>query len=275
MLAEASTPMDRTESMFQMPKNRMHAPPEYQALLRAAGLSAESVFTNPQIKPWRVLPDRENCTLDLQFEGQPVRLHVKRYKPERGFKTPAQIEYQGIAALAYEKIPTADLVAWGVMLDHRSFVILKHLDGYTAADKLIQQGTPFDKLLIPTADLAAKLHMANLHHRDLYLCHFLAKPDGDAIDLRLIDAARVARLDFIFTRGRWIVKDLAQFWYSTTKLPITDAQRDAWLKRYAEQRGLPGYAGLKKAILRKVARIARHDAKLNASQPKRNISIPT
>jgi len=261
--------------MFQQPKDRLHALPEYQALLKVAGLTAETVFKHPNIKPWRVLADRENCTLDFDFDGTPVRLHIKRYKPQRGFRTPGEIEFMGMSALAYEKIPTAPLVAWGVMLDKRSFVILLHLNGYTPSDKLIEQGTPFDKLLVPTADLAAKLHRANLHHRDLYLCHFLAKLDGDQVDLRLIDTARVARLESMLTRGRWIVKDLAQFWYSTTKLPITDDQRDAWLKRYAEQRGLPGYVGLKKAVLRKVDKIARHDAKLNAAQPDRNISIPT
>ncbi len=261
--------------MFQQPKNRMNALPEFHALLLAAGVNADNIFKHPLIKPWRVLEDRENCTLDLPFEGKPVRLHVKRYQADRGFKTPAQIEYQGMAALMYEKIPTAPLVAWGVMLDRRSFVILKHLEGYTPADKLVEQGMSFDKLLKPTADLAARLHRANLHHRDLYLCHFLAKPDDEDMDLRLIDTARVARLGSIFTRGRWIIKDIAQFWYSTTKLPITDAQRDAWLKRYAEQRGLPGCEGIRKSMLRKVARIARHDAKLNALQPKRNISIPT
>lgn len=261
--------------MFEQPKNRMNALPEYHALLSAAGVTADNVFKHPQIRPWRKLEDRENCTLDFEFEGKPVRLHVKRYQADRGFKTPAQIEYMGMSALMYEKIPTAPLVAWGVMADRRSFVILKHLAGHTPADKLIEQGFAFEKLLKPTADLAAKLHLADLHHRDLYLCHFLAQSDNEDMDLRLIDTARVARLESIFTRGRWIVKDLAQFWYSTTKLPISDTQRDAWLKRYAEQRGLPGFEGIKKAILRKVAKIARHDAKLNASQPNRNISLPT
>ena len=253
----------------------MHAAPEFNVLLASVNLTPEAVFTDQRIKPWRVLPDRENCTLDVDFEGAPVRLHVKRYPPQRGTKTPAEIEATGLSLLMNDRIPTAPLVAWGVLPDRRSFVILQHLDGYTPGDKLIEQGAPFDPLLVPTADLAAKLHMANLHHRDLYLCHFLAKPQDSGVDLRLIDTARVAKLRSILTRGRWIVKDLAQFWYSTTKLPITDAQRDAWLKRYAEQRGLPGYAGLKKAVLRKVDKIARHDAKLNASQPNRNISIPT
>src|SRR5205085_11401166 len=137
------------------------------------------------------------------------------------------------------------LVGWGKLIDGRSFTIWQDLAGYTPTDKLVEAGVPFDRLLVPTADLAAQLHRAGLHHRDLYLCHFMVKlgedaADGaatEATDVRLIDTARVRRLGGLLTRRRWIVKDLAQFWYSTTKLAVTDEQRSAWLKRYAEQRG--------------------------------------
>jgi len=84
--------------------------------------------------------------------------------------------------------------------------------------------------------------------------------------VKLIDAARVGRLGGLF-KQRWIVKDLAQFWYSTLSLAVTDEHRDRWLNRY-------GGEGMKSAILRKVKSIARHDAKLRRAQPKRNISIP-
>ena len=41
--------------------------------MRAVELDAEAVFTHPQIVAWRTLTDRENCTLDAEFEGKPVR----------------------------------------------------------------------------------------------------------------------------------------------------------------------------------------------------------
>jgi hypothetical protein len=136
-------------------------------------------------------------------------------------------------------------------------------------------GLPFGRLLEPTAALAAKLHQRGLHHRDLYLCHFFAKISGDAVDLRLIDCARVKRLPGFLTRFRWIVKDLAQFWYSSLKHgQIADADRAAWLGHYAEQRGVTSVTRLRRAIERKVGWITKHDAKLNRAQPNRNISIP-
>ena len=45
--------------------------------------------------------------------------------------------------------------------------------------------------------------------------------------MRLIDTARVRPLPVLFTRKRWIAKDLAQFWYSTLGLAVSDEQRQA------------------------------------------------
>jgi hypothetical protein len=246
--------------------------PKHQPLIRQIGLDAAAIFTDPRIKVWRSLPDRENCTLDEKLPtGQTIRLHIKRY-PRAKSPTPADIEVAGSDLLVQQNIPTSPAIAHGRLADGRSFVIFKNLDNYTPADKLIESGIPFDKLLLPTADLAAMLHNNKLHHRDLYLCHFMARLDGDSADVKLIDAARVARLGNPLTRRRWITKDLAQFWYSTTKLPITDKQRKDWLTRYAKLRGTKSWL-LLPSIRAKVRSIARHDVRLNQKQPLRNISL--
>jgi hypothetical protein len=250
----------------------IHVAGKYQPIFRELGIDAESVFDHPLIKVWRTLNDRENCTLDETLrDGRKIHWHIKRYKSSR----PMSDEINGHRALVDAQIPTAELVASGKIPDGRSFVIFEDLSDFTAADKLIQNGASFDRLLNPTADLAANLHKAGLHHRDLYLCHFFAKPVNDEMDIRLIDTARVKKLPGIFTRSRWIVKDLAQFWYSTLALKITDDQRAAWLTRYAEQCGLIATAPLRRKIDRKIAWIAKHDAQLRRQQPHRNISIPS
>jgi hypothetical protein len=166
-----------------------------------------------------------------------------------------------------------NVVGWGKIDDGRSFFITEDLAGYRAADKLIDAGTSFEALLAPTADLAGKLHRAGLHHRDLYLCHFFAKVQGGDVDVRLIDVARVARFGRLLRR-RWIVKDLAQFSYSTLAhgAAISDEHRRRWLNRYAGHEPSPRFV---RAIERKVRAIGRHDAKLKKAQPTRNISIPT
>jgi hypothetical protein len=241
--------------------------PTYQPLMRMLGLDAETVFHHPDIRVWRKLPDRENCTLDADLpDGRRVRLHVKRYVSVDA----ATPEVAGQRLLTDHAIPTAPLAGWGTHAG-KSFTIFDDLVGYTPADKLLNTGVAFDAILESTAALAAKLHHANLHHRDLYLCHFMVKLDDAKVDLKLIDTARVRNLPGFLTRRRWIVKDIAQFTYSTHAHNITDAQRTAWFDAYAKH---GGSAGIAPAVSRKVRAIARHDARINARRPERNVSIP-
>jgi len=262
--------------MMQTPRSFFGVPKQSQPLLRELGLTElGQIFADPRIVPWRSIEDRDNCTLDAVLsDGRPVRLHVKRYKRVWSAKPPGEVEADAFYRLQRAGIPTANLVAWGKLEDGRSFIMSDDLAGYRPADKLIESGTPFNCLLEPTADLAAKLHDAGLHHRDLYLCHFLANLDARPVDVRLIDAARVAELPGWPFRQRWIVKDLAQFWYSAVRLNVPETQLDQWLNRYAQQRSLGSTTRLRRAIERKVQWIARHDAKLNQRQPNRNISLP-
>jgi len=264
--------------MLQAPKNELRVAPPYQPVFRELGIDADEVFRHPQIKIWRKLDDRENGVLDATLaNGRHVRWHVKRYQAARGFTLPAEDEVKGHQALVIERIPTAQLVAWGKLLDRRSFVIFEDLAGYEPADKLVERdAVSFEAILGPTADLAARLHEAGLHHQDLYLCHFLIDP-GDLAGVRLIDPARVRRLGSVFTRRRFIVKDLAQFWYSTTRLPaVAGEQRERWLERYAGRRKLTAgrVRSLTASIGRKVRRIASHDANIHVRDPSRNVSIP-
>ena len=255
----------------------MQVAPEFQPLFREVGIDADAVFSHPEIRAWRSLDDRENCTLDATLtSGERIRLHIKRFPVStlRAGHSPADAEVGGLQHLARAGIPTAKLVAWGRVNDGRSFVITEDLAGYAPADKLIAGGVAFDRLLEPTASLTAALHSAGLHHRDLYLCHFFVRLD-EPVDVRLIDAARVKPLPGWLTRRRWLVKDLAQFWYSTLEHAITDAQRCAWLDQYAQRLSTDlSVSRLAASLRRKVRQIAAHDARLRACQPRRNVSIP-
>ncbi len=246
----------------------------YREGFRQIGFAAQTIFDNPAVKPWRVLEDRQNCTWDVPLSGRNVRLHVKRFPRMRG-KSPAELEAEGYQLLRERGIPSAEVAAWGTLEDGRSFIATEDLAGFSPADKLVEVGSPFDRVLIPTADLAARLHGAGLHHRDLYLCHFMVRfsPSG-AAEIRLIDAARVRALPGALMRRRWIVKDLAQFWYSTLAMNISDVQRNEWLRRYCGDSEMGEMESLRKSIVRKSAAIGKHDEKLRRREPLRNISIP-
>jgi hypothetical protein len=246
----------------------------YRENFRQIGFAAQAIFNDATVKPWRVLEDRQNCTWDIPFSGRNVRLHVKRFPRMRG-KSPAELEAEGYKLLRERGIPSAEVAAWGAVEDGRSFIATEDLAGFSPADKLVEGGLPFDRVLAPTADLAARLHGAGLHHRDLYLCHFMIRfSQSGAAEMRLIDAARVRALPGALTRRRWIVKDLAQFWYSTLAMNVSDLQRDQWLRRYCGKGEMGEFESLRKSIVRKSAAIGTHDEKLRRRQPLRNISIP-
>lgn len=273
----------------------------YVPLLKAAGLvDGVSVFDHPKITVWRSITERENATLDFVFDGTPRRFHIKRDKPA-GRKTPSANEAAGLALLAQANIPATPLVAHGRLPDGRSFVITDDLTGYRDAEKLVAGGFEFLRLLEPTARLAARLHRAGLHHRDLYLCHFFVDAQRLGADdaVRLIDTARVKNLPRFFAR-RWVVKDLAQMIFSLEQTGVGEGMRRQWFEQYTQflrepasgKTGQttftshvsprPPLAGSQRinvpswsSVLKKVTQIARHDASLKRAQPGRGVSLST
>jgi heptose I phosphotransferase len=255
-------------------RSACHVAAQRQPILRELGLDAQTVFTHPEIRVWRKLPDRENATLEAKLGGGgTIRLHIKRYLPARRKTRPADEEAKGIQLLERAGIATVPLVAWGHDETERSFLITEELADQRPLDKLIAEGLEFDRILKPTAHLAARLHNARLHHRDLYLCHFFARTDDPAGTPTLIDAARVRPLPRMLA-GRWIVKDLAQFRYSAMQLNVPEDRLDAWMEEYARARQIVNLRPLRRRVERKAAWIARHDARLIRRQPGRNISLP-
>jgi hypothetical protein len=238
----------------------------WEATWRDLAMTPEAVFTDPRVKVWRTLPDRENATVETPLG----RLHIKRYK--RGSVPDARAELGGLELLRQAGIPTLELVAGETLADGRSFVVTADLVGYASGQQLMRRGVPFDRLFEPTARLAAQLHAAGLCHRDLYLCHFFCR-ETDPADVRLIDVARVRKLPAWPFARRWVVKDLAQFRYSSAEFAVPTGRLDEWLDEYSRLRQLTTRA-LLRPVQSKTRRIAVHDANLRRDHPDRNISLP-
>jgi hypothetical protein len=258
--------MSQSESFqwLEMPEDNIHFDISADAaLLLQAGLDARAVFSDPRIRVWRKLADRENSV----FESEGVKWHIKRYPNGQM----AIQEVQGISLLKDNGIDTVSLTAWGVLSDRRGFVISRDLEGYLAGDQLVRQGGDPKLFLEPSAQVAAKLHSAGLHHRDLYLNHFFLKTTQTPVHCVLIDPARVKRLPWLFKK-RWVVKDLAQFGYSLQKVRLPSDFFDQWLGLYERFGGFP-ISIMRSAIDRKIRWIAKHDSKLNKQQPTRNVTF--
>ncbi|MFT3788741.1 MAG: lipopolysaccharide kinase InaA family protein [Tepidisphaeraceae bacterium] len=264
MFAAASTSIPRTGPYFAVVS-------EHRELFRAAGFaSAEDLFKDDRLNVWRDLDERDNSTLDFDFNGQAVRLHVKRDKRPR--PDPVDAEAFGIMLLERKGISAAPLVASGRVADGRSFVVTRNLDGYVSADRLIEQGHSFEEYLGPTLDVVTRLHRAGLHHRDLYLNHFYIRTATDEKQpaVRLIDAGRVKPLPAFFFRQRWIVKDVAQFIFSLGQIGVPREKQEAWLSRYSA--ATRDYK-LPAAVWGKVRSIAKHDKALVERKPTRNVRL--
>jgi len=246
--------------------------PGGNAALERFALNPIQVFDDPRITVWRDLPERQNAYLDTPPDSPaPARLHVKRYKPPHGPE--AASEAGSIELLRQSDIATVPLVAWGTCPDGRGFLISSDLAGMVPADQVISKATLSTTILRQVAALAGKLHRSGLHHRDLYLCHFFVDPGDGHREVHLIDPGRVARLPRSPLKLRWIVKDLAQLCYSLRETGMGHQQRDELLCYYFAQAQVPCRWLIRRLIPLKIALIARHDRKLRARQPTRNISI--
>ncbi len=247
----------------------IHASADWSAVFAIAGIDGGAVFTDPRVKVWRRLDGRENAV--LQLPGAP-RLHVKRYLTPAAGMTPAETEARALNLLTGAGVGCPTVAGWGQLADGRSFIMTEDLAGHASCQEILRNGGTFSEVLKPTAAVAAALHRAGLHHRDLYLCHFFLRSSDR--DCRLIDAARVGPLPRWLAR-RWIVKDLGGFAFSTREFNAPEAQLAEWFAAYGAGRGLSTAetASLFRSAVRKADAIARHDARLRLRQPDRNISI--
>jgi len=119
------------------------------------------VFDHPDIKVWRSITERQNCTLEADLRWPPIRC-TSSATPRRGFTTPADDESRGIRGASDREDPTVPLVGWGKLVDGRSFVITGTFAVF-AMRKNCAKGWEFERILEPTADLAASAR-CGLHH---------------------------------------------------------------------------------------------------------------
>lgn len=256
-----------------MPNSNLHISPDYTAMMAELGIeSAAQIFVDERLRIWRDLPDRDNSTLDATLaDGRTVRLHVKRDKFRRS--EPMALEARGIGLLESAGIASAPLVAYGDLSDGRTFVITENLDGYASADRLLERGEPLEPISDVMSEVSARLHLANLHHRDLYANHFYLRPGaGGRYEVRLIDTARVKPLPTWF-RERWIVKDVAQLHFSIQRFVKSPEDSNHLLRRYCELTNRQSASRFLRRVKIKSMWIDRHDRALKIKKPTRNVRL--
>jgi len=250
----------------------------------AFAYGAGSDMTIPDLghrERWRLtLSDaegREHTVFMKRYGREPLSWRIKRVLTYGWGRGPARIELDNIHAAHAEKVGAIDQAVCGEEHDAlgaaRGYIVMS-----TVAGEALEQC--FERFLADNADrperveqftdrlieLVGRFHQAGYVHRDLYTSHiFLAEREG-RIELRLIDLARMFRPRW--RPMRWRVKDLAQLKFSMPQ-PWLDAHWDRFLTACLGDREARRVGRYRRAIDRKIARIARHDAKKRARRQAR------
>ena len=291
------------ETMAPSDAGRLRINEVLRPMLDAAGLTTlDALMAVAGGETYREVAGRSTVrlVLDDPATGAPRAVYVKRYTavPWRtGLRrtlsvnppeTRAWHEFRGMVRLADLGIPTMRPVAVGGALrrggrDERSVLVTEEIAGATQADDFCEaryagptsrkRTAEKRRLIRQMADLARRLHGANLSHRDFYLCHIMVRPvEGREPVLHLIDLQRLTHHRHGIGR-RWIVKDLAALLFSSRPGPatgvrspvFTQTDRLRFARAYFQTPRLTAeHKRLLHAVGRKAGRIARHDARKRA-----------
>jgi len=253
----------------------------YQGVLQSAGLDTLAgvfAFGAGQRLDKPGLGTRERIRLELDIQGRQVGVYLKRMgQPAwrqwleglikyRKHIPVAMLDFRAAEQLAQAGVAVPRPIAAGAerggLREKRSFVMLEELPGADALERLLPRWeeaaqTYFllrdqKELIMQAAALVRRLHEAGYVHRDLYLSHlFVSREENGQERLVLIDLQRVFRPGL--RKRRWIVKDLAQLYYSSQML-VTRTQMLRFARHYFGDEKL---ARNRKALVRAVVRKAR------------------
>jgi len=230
----------------------------------------------------------------LQFEvapvgsSQPVRVFLKRYERppilqqvrnwlshhrRRSF---ASAECEAIERLAASGISVPRIVAageeWGILFEQRSFLMTEEIQDSQALERRLPDcfgaETTVARLrarrdfIRRLGEFIGRFHRTGHRHRDLYLSHVFC---SDAGAFCLIDLARASRP---IRQRRFQVKDLAQLHYSAPARHFSRTDRLRFCQAYLGHRKLATQdKALLRAVVRKTARMTRHNVKHGAVPP--------
>ena len=255
--------------------------PKYRTTLEAA--SADAYEALARLAPADHFVEKQGRSTGrylVPAVGRSVSFFLKKYfhlpwwerwfAPLESYPGPRELaNLQRAAALG---IPVPEPLAAGADRRHacRSMLAVRELEGYIPLHEFIparlsrrestEQRAVRRELTARIADIARRLHSANLFHCDFYLCHFFIRESSNfpaAFDLVLIDLMRLKQSRL----ARWRIKDLAQLLFSSDLPGITRTDRLRFFKKYLGIRRLDSTARwLLRRIQWKSSLYHRHNA---------------
>jgi UDP-glucose:(heptosyl)LPS alpha-1,3-glucosyltransferase len=245
----------------------------------------------------QAIKERSTIKLMLKDNHSEIGVYLKRYQHPGckewitsllKFSLPrnAMDEWKNVLAFHTSGIPTMVPISAGSKkhfgLKKESFLLTREIEGVERLDHYLPRhfSPPLNihhikekrTLIKELALLVRRMHLSGLNHRDLYLCHILAKKDvSNSWKIYFADLHRVDQREKVSLR--WKVKDLAALNYSADKNIITRADRLRFIKYYQGENRLAAKTRvLIKKIVKKTYKIRSHDLKLkkrvNSSPPR-------
>ena len=185
-------------------------------------------------KAFRNVPGRITMRVELGGKSYFIKQHFgvgwrEVFKNLLSLKLPilgAMTEVRAIQKLSEIGIATTPLVAYGQHGSNpatmQSFVLTEDLGDIISLEEMLIDSKSYPMsaqskqlMLSAVAQVATKLHIAGLCHRDFYLCHFVLSRQNAAIDnyyLHLIDLHRM--LQNQSPNGDAVMKDIAGLYFS-------------------------------------------------------------
>lgn len=214
------------------------------------GQDVFGLMENAQGTVAREMSDRQTVRFELDGRAYYRKWHrgvgwkeiIKNFLQLRAPVLGAYNEWEALKRLNALEIPSLSPVAYGKRginpARQQSFIVTRELSGVIQLDHYFEQYSVAinsrRQIISKLAQMVRELHKAGINHRDLYLCHFMVKPDsigrGIEPEIYLIDLHRAQCR--VQVPHRWRVKDLAALYFSTLNLDISHRDCLFFLQRY-------------------------------------------
>lgn len=220
----------------------------------------------------RIMFDSDNpkTTMFLKrYQNIPVPKQIKNWFSRRRRISMADCDRTPAEILKNLGINTPKTIAFGAqwqgLFEKRSFIITEKIPASHSLEEKMPNRFYDDRknFIERLAAFISKFHKTGFRHRDLYLCHIFCSTGGN---FTLIDLSRVFK-PLIFSK-RFLVKDLAQLYYSSPGSIVTKADRLRFYLSYTQKDkiSLRDKIIIKK-IKSKARQMAKHDRKHNRIPP--------
>ncbi|OHB48397.1 MAG: hypothetical protein A2Y10_09760 [Planctomycetes bacterium GWF2_41_51] len=154
---------------------------------------------------------------------------------------------------------------WNGLFEKQSFIITEKIPNASSLEEKLPEifFSGKNQFIKNLAEFVRKFHDTGFRHRDLYLCHIFSDSHGN---FTLIDLNRAFK-PLCFSK-KYLIKDLAQLYYSSPGDTITKTDRLRFFLYYFQKEKLTkSDRSIVKKIKLKAERMAKHDKKHNRTAP--------